>query len=528
MASGVYRYGGLLSHESKLIYHKDGKTATVSLIRDTDGSMGINTNGKTDASIMMDEGVEATNDESTMILAAVIPMALHPQARTTAVIGLGSGLTSHTLLSNPSLKEIDTVEIEERIVEAANNFRPRVELVYTDPRSNIYIDDAKTFFSTHNKKYDLIVSVPSNPWVSGVASLFSVEFYHLIKNYMNEEGLFVQWVQLYEIDLDLVASILKAVSSNFSDFSAYAPEDGDMIIVAKKNGLLPDLDPNVLKTPSLAAALKRIHVEGEQDIAIRKVGTKRILQKMIDAFSIRSNSDYYPVLDQNAARTRFLGSRAEKLPQFTHFPLPTLEMLSGKNCPWKDTEVNPSEYLLESRAAFTAMALRDFFRDGSFHPRYGNIPEHVKKQAIRTKELFYKCSNIDSQGDYVGDLFATSLTMIPYLTPYEFETIWKKLEAGPCTTSLSAPIKSLISLFKAISSRDAYKMPVTSKALLESANNMTPATIKYLVASAMLGSIIQGDFAGSSMVWDRYKIAMFGNDEPDLLFRLLVAESTPH
>jgi spermidine synthase len=525
MASGVYRYGGLLSHEIKLIYHRDGKTATISLIRDTDGSMGINTNGKTDASIMMDESMEATNDESTMTLAAALPMTLHPQARTAAVIGLGSGLTSHTLLSNSLLKEVDTVEIEERIVEAANNFRPRVELVYTDPRSKIYIDDAKTFFSTYNKKYDLIVSVPSNPWVSGVASLFSIEFYHLIKNYMNEEGLFVQWVQLYEIDLDLVASILKAVSANFSDFSAYAPEDGDIIIIAKKSGSLPDPDPKVLKVALLASALKRIHAEGEQDIAIRKIGTKRILQRMIETFPIRPNSDYYPVLDQNAARTRFLGSKADKLPQFTHFPLPTLEMLSGQRYPWKGTDVNPSGYLLESRAAFTAMALRDFFQYGSFDPKYGDIPEHVKKQASRMRELFYKCRNIDSQKDYVGDLFATSLAMIPYLTTSELNTIWKQLKAGPCTASFSAPLQELVSLFEAISKRDAYKMSVTSKVLLESANNMTPATIKYLAASAMLGLIVHGDYTASRMLWDRYKTAMFGNDEPDLLFRLLAAES---
>jgi hypothetical protein len=298
-----------------------------------------------------------------------------------------------------------------------------------------------------------------------------------------------------------------------------------MIVIAKKSGSLPDLDPKVLKVPLLASALKRIHVEGEQDFAIRKIGTKRILQKMIEAFPIRSNSDYYPVLDQNAARTRFLGSRADKLPQFTHFPFPTLEMLSGQRYPWKGTDVNPSEYLLESRAAFTAMALRDFFQDGSFHPKYGDIPEHVKKQAIRTKEHFYKCNNIDSQKDYLGDLFATSLTMIPYLTPSELNTIWKQLEAGPCTASLSGPMKQLVPLFKAVSSRNAHEMFSTSRDLLEDSHRMTPATLKYLVASAMLGSIVVGDRASSRELWAKYKTAMFGSGEPDLLFRLLAAES---
>ncbi len=526
MASGVYRFGTLLGRdEHQLLYHEDGKTATVSLMRNTDGSMAINTNGKTDAAITMDESMQATNDESTMILLAAIPMAVHPKAITAVTIGLGSGLTSHALLSNPLLKEVDTVEIEERMVKAATNFRPRVELVYTDPRSKIYIDDAKTFFSTYNKRYDLIISEPSNPWVSGVAGLFSVEFYRLIKDHMNENGLFVQWVQLYEIDLDLVTSVLKAVSANFSDYSVYAPQDGDIIIIAKKNGLLSDLDPEVLKVPAITTLLKRIHVESVQDIAIRKIGIKRILQKMIETFPIRANSDYYPVLDQNAARTRFLASTAKGLLDFTHMPLPTLEMLGGQGFSWKKTDVNPSKYLLESQAAFTAMAIRDYLLYGGFDLKYGDIPEHVKKQAIRLKELFYECNLIRHQSDRVGDLFATSITMISYLTPSELEIIWKKLEAGPCATSLAAPIKQLVSLFKAVSSRNAYGMSVTSKGLLESAHNMTPATLKYLVASGMLGSIVQGDYASSSALWDRYKTAMFGNGEPDLLFRLLAAES---
>jgi spermidine synthase len=114
------------------------------------------------------------------------------------------------------------------------------------------------------------------------------------------------------------------------------------------------------------------------------------------------------------------------------------------------------------------------------------------------------------------------------LTPSELGRIWDTLEAGPCKVSLSSPIKQLIFLFKAISSRDAYKMSATAKVLLERTNKMTPNTMKYLVATAMLGSISQGDYTGANILWSRDKTAMFGNDEPDLLFRLLANESTNH
>ena len=189
MGSGVYRAGEMLTPAAyDLLYHKDGKTATVSCFRKNDGLMSIRTNGKSDAAIMMASGNETSGDESTMTLLAVIPMSLNPKAVTAAAIGLGSGLTSHTLLSNPRTRQVDTVEIEKGMIEGANNFRPRVESVFSDPRSKIHNDDAKTFFSTYNKKYDLIVSEPSNPWVSGVAGLFSAEFYRLIGRHMNDDG----------------------------------------------------------------------------------------------------------------------------------------------------------------------------------------------------------------------------------------------------------------------------------------------------------------------------------------------------
>ena len=83
------------------------------------------------------------------------------------MIGFGSGLTTATLLGAPGLKQVDTIEIEQAMVDGANFFRPRVERAYADPRSRIIIDDAKSYFARARERYDLIVSEPSNPWVSG-------------------------------------------------------------------------------------------------------------------------------------------------------------------------------------------------------------------------------------------------------------------------------------------------------------------------------------------------------------------------
>ena len=381
MGSGVYRHGILLPRNGfRHLFHRDGKTATVDVFLDGMGSMRINTNGKTDATIMMDPGRAAGMDEATMVLLAAIPMALHPQAGTVAAIGLGSGLTTHALLLNPRISRVDTVEIEEAIVTAAQNFRPNVELAYTDPRSRIIVDDAKTFFSTHHNNYDIIISEPSNPWVSGVSGLFSEEFYRQVKSHLTADGLFVQWVQLYEINSDLVFSVLKAISVNFSDYVIYAPDDLDIVIVGKKSGLIPAPDASLLKHPPLAAALNRIRITGIQDLALRKVGDRKSFGKLIESVPIRANSDYHPILDQNAARTRFLNESAQELLYFARLPLPVSVLLSGAAPPQEPTGINPTAAFLLSQEATNAMALRDYF---ILDQRFDAVAENDRNAALR-------------------------------------------------------------------------------------------------------------------------------------------------
>jgi predicted membrane-bound spermidine synthase len=527
MASEVYRTGELVSQEEiEFKYYRDGKTATISTFLDKEtGVVAINTNGKTDASINMASGGRPSPDEPTMMLAAVLPMVFHPQARTAANIGLGSGLTTQTLLSNPQLKQVDTVEIEASVVEAAQSFRPRVDLVYTDPRSSIFIEDAKTFFSVHGKQYDIIISEPSNPWVSGVAGLFSQEFYALLNRHLAEEGVFVQWIQLYELDVDVVVSILKAISLNFSDFVAYAAHDRDMLIVAKKKGTLPDPDPWIFQVPAISGALEKVYIKGMRDLAVRKMGNKRYLQKLLDASPVRANSDYNPFVDQSAGRTRFLKSDAFDFHQLSHAMLPSMEMLEGSGPSWTETDVSFPSFYFQSQSAYKAMVLRDYSLNGDLGSRYGRVPPAIRKQASEFRQLFYDCPPIADRTGRMGNLFRTAADMVPYLRPQELEAVWNKLESGPCARFLSLDEKNWIALFKAVGRRDAGAMVNGAGVLLENVQRMDPEPSGFLVASGMVGSLMQGDREGSLRLWNAYRSHLFGTRQPDLFFRLLAAES---
>ncbi len=527
MASGVYRKNGLLTPEQgKIIYYKDGKTATVSLTLGQSGTLSIRTNGKPDASINMSKtNRQASPDEATMVLAAAIPMGLHPQAKTVANIGLGSGLTAHTLLCNPALQAVDTVEIEPSMVDAAKNFGSRVNLTYTDPRSKIFIDDAKTFFSTHRNKYDIIISEPSNPWVSGVGGLFSEQFYKMINYNLNSDGLFVQWLQLYEIDANLVASVMKAMNPHFSDFIAFAPNDAELFIVARKNGVAGELNDEIFKNPLIAKALQNVHINSIQDIEIRKIGDKKTLSGLISTYSIRPNSDYYPVLDQNAARSRFMQANATELLDFSHNPLPTAEMLR-KNAPaWQETVITLSPYYLKSKNAFCAMASREYLLTGNFSSRYNQVPLATRQETQKIRQLFMEPGSI-TQKDERLTILSSLARLIPYLRPQELTAIWSKLEAAPGYPLFSAQEKALVRLIIAVGNRDAGAMTLSAGSILINARSITPETMEYALASGMLGHLAQGNREEAAQLWKAYGYKVIGDDMPEILFRLLVANST--
>jgi predicted membrane-bound spermidine synthase len=527
MTSDVYRTGELLSAaEIEFKYYRDGKTATISTFLEKEtGVLAINTNGKTDASINMTPGRRPAGDEPTMILAAVLPMAFHPQAGTAANIGLGSGLTTQTLLGNPQLKRVDTVEIEESVVEAAKGFRPRVDLVYTDPRSTVFIEDAKSFFSVHGKKYDIIVSEPSNPWVSGVAGLFSREFYALLNRHLTEEGLFVQWIQLYEVDNDIVLSVLKAISDHFSDFVAYAAHDRDMLIVAKKKGKLSEPDPQIFKIPAISAALERVFIKGMQDIAVRKLGNKASLKRLLETSPVRANSDYHPFVDQSAGRTRFLRANAYDFHNLSQTLLPSLEMLQGDEPSWIATEVSFPSFYFKSQSAYKAMALRDYGLNGSFGSKYGRVPPAIDIQAKEFRKIFQDCRTESEPIDRFEILYRTATDLIPYLRPQELASLWEKLESGNCARLFSPEEKNWMALFKAVGGRDAGAMADGAKSILQSGKRIKPEALRFLVASGMAGSLMRGDREGSLRFWSDYRSILFGTGQPDLFFRMLAAES---
>jgi hypothetical protein len=272
---------------------------------------------------------------------------------------------------------------------------------------------------------------------------------------VNPGGVFVQWVQLYEIDGDLVASIMKAIALNFEDYAVYAPNSGDILVVARAGGALPPPDPAMLSLPAFAEALTRVHIRNPQDLEGRRIGGRDSLERFFAAGRLPANSDYRPVLDQNAARARFLGASAQELLRLGSVPLPLVAMLSPHGAPEAATRITFDPGYPRTRLVRNATSLRDFMLTRTFSPQGAELPAALREYARQTDRLLHECGSPAPDANRLTLLFNTAKNMIPYLTPDEAVGVLAALQEAPCAAALTPVEKRYLALFLALGRRDA-------------------------------------------------------------------------
>ena len=491
MASGVYRYGmARVSPDSKVIFLRDGKTATISLTQQGTDII-IATNGKPDAGINMGPGA-ATSDEITMTLAAALPLAMHDAPKRIANIGVGSGLTSHVVLTSPNVEVLDSIEIEPTMVQAARlGFEARVKNFFHDPRSRIHYEDAKTFFAAANQQYDVIISEPSNPWISGVASLFSGEFYAHVKRYMAPHGLLVQWVQIYETDISVVASIAKSLGPNFADYVIYNTDNSNILIVASADGPVPAPRAEVMQG-ALKDELHRVGVNSIGDIELRRIGSKRILDPLFNSYLVPRNSDYFPFVDLTAPKMRFLKRTAFSLTQLIRNPIPATELLGE---PGLVSGARPSSnvrFYSRQDDAQEALAIRAALASGDL----SLLSPDLAKNVLTIKTPASSCAQPGVALAWFQSVAATGTQTTPFLSADDLQPVWQSIEASPCFASASPADRIRLDFFKSVALRDRGRIISLGLALLAEKDSLPMAAraeVLLAVSASMLGENRSGD-----------------------------------
>jgi spermidine synthase len=180
-------------------------------------------NGKVDG--------HATGDAATQVMSGLLGAIMHPQPKTSLVIGLGTGSTAGWLSLIPTMEKVDVAELEPVIRHVAEVCRPVNAAALERPNVNLIYGDAREILLTGKDRYDIIFSEPSNPYRAGIASLFTQEFYAAAADRLESRGIFLQWVQAYDITGPTLATIYRTLTSVFPHVQTWQTRPGDLLLI---------------------------------------------------------------------------------------------------------------------------------------------------------------------------------------------------------------------------------------------------------------------------------------------------------
>lgn len=295
-----YREFKQRNDDVKVLYYKEGTSMTIGVVEGQSvlGNQKIlMVNGKADASSKV--------DLPTQILLGQVPMMLHPKADTALVIGYGSGVTVGSILTHP-VEHIECVEISPEVIEASVHFEEVNNRALDDPRVRIVIDDALSYLKLSTRRFDVIVSEPSNPWIAGIGNLYTAEFLQECRNHLRPGGFMVQWVQLYETNDEIFKMIIRTFQSVFPHVSVWQSLAGDVLLLGSMEPQVPDDEALERKfsAPAIGQDLRRIDIaDGATLYSLHMMSRERLLE-YADLGPL--NTEQLPLLEYWAPRALFL------------------------------------------------------------------------------------------------------------------------------------------------------------------------------------------------------------------------------
>jgi spermidine synthase len=279
-----------------VLWEADGVESSVAIVG-SDG-LAFHLNGMCDGNAVKDAG--------TQIMLGLIGAALHSQPRTALVVGLGTGETAGWLADVPLIEHVDVVELEPAVREMARRCREVNRDVLANPKVRLILNDAREVLLTSGERYDLIVCEPSNPYRSGIANLFTREFYLAGQDRLNDRGIFVQWVQAYEIDRRTMRTVLTTFKSVFPHVEVWQSKIGDLVLVGSDQSRaysVPALRSKLAAEPFAPALRSAWHTADLEGLFSHYVGGVALVDHFIGGDAAAVNTDDQNEIEYGFART---------------------------------------------------------------------------------------------------------------------------------------------------------------------------------------------------------------------------------
>jgi spermidine synthase/predicted MFS family arabinose efflux permease len=279
-----------------LYWERDGLESSVALRSSAD--MNFVVNGKTDGS--------ALNDSPTQVMSGLIGAALHPEPRKALVIGLGTGSTAGWLAQVPSIERVDVIEIEPVMKHVAEVLGPVNRDVLHNPKVHVMYGDARELLVASKERYDIIFSEPSNPYRAGIASLFSREYYQAARRNLTPDGIFLQWLQGYEVFPSTVRTAMATLASEFRDVEAWQTGRLDFIFAGSASQRTYDvgrLRERLATEPFHSAMLQTWRTDGVEGFLAAFIASDGLARAIAAEEGDALNTDDLPLLEYGFARS---------------------------------------------------------------------------------------------------------------------------------------------------------------------------------------------------------------------------------
>lgn len=244
----------------QLLMYEEGRTATVSVRRDW-GITSVAINGRTNAS--------DSDDMPTQVMLGQLGVLTAPRLGNALIVGFATGVTAGSVLQS-SISSVACVEIEPAAIASSRYFEHVNNRPLSDPRLHLIVDDARTYLRVNPAAYDLIISEPSHPWVPGVANLFTREFFTLGRERLRDDGVFVQWLQTYQLSTESLRSVLATFHEVFPHVAVFRVQGSakgkDLILLGSRQPLSLQRVSERMSDPRTAADLARVGIKSADDV----------------------------------------------------------------------------------------------------------------------------------------------------------------------------------------------------------------------------------------------------------------------
>ena len=246
--------------DHQLLMFAEGRTATVSVRKDW-GITSVAINGRTNGS--------DADDMATQVMAGQLGLLVAPRTENVLMIGFATGVSVGSVLQSPA-GSVDCVEIEPAAVTSSRYFEHVNNRPLNDPRLRVILDDARTVLRVNPARYDLIISEPSHPWVPGVANLFTREFLTLGRERLRDDGVFVQWLQIYQLSTESMRSVLATFQEVFPHVVIFriqgAAKGKDLILLGSRVPIDLNRIDERMKDARTVADLSRVGLKTPADV----------------------------------------------------------------------------------------------------------------------------------------------------------------------------------------------------------------------------------------------------------------------